>query len=57
MPSTLALFQPPPLQPAVAVPFARMQISSKAKPPMLAKDKGSLLIAAGLAYRAFDEAH
>lgn len=41
----------------VADPFARMQISSKAKPPMLAKDKGSLLIAAGLAYRAFDEAH
>ena len=40
----------------VAEPFALMQISSRAKPPMLAKDKGSLLIAAGLAFRAFDEA-
>jgi type IV pilus assembly protein PilM len=40
----------------VGDPFGQMQISSKAKPPMLAKDKGSLLIAVGLAYRAFDEA-
>lgn len=40
----------------VGDPFGTMQISSKAKPPMLAKDKGALLIAAGLAYRAFDVA-
>lgn len=40
----------------VADPFGRMQIASQAKPPMLAKDKGSMLVALGLAYRAFDEA-
>lgn len=40
----------------VAKPFARMGVSSKAKPPMLAKDEGAMLIACGLAYRAFDEA-
>lgn len=40
----------------VAKPFAQMHVSSRAKPPMLAKDEGALLIACGLAYRAFDEA-
>ena len=39
----------------VARPFARMSVASKAKPPMLAKDEGAMLIACGLAYRAFDE--
>ncbi|TXH05544.1 MAG: pilus assembly protein PilM [Nevskiaceae bacterium] len=38
----------------VAKPFARMSIAAKAKPPMLAKDEGALLIACGLAFRAFD---
>jgi len=39
----------------VAKPFAGMSVSSKAKPANLAKDESSLLIACGLAYRAFDE--
>lgn len=38
----------------VAKPFARMSVASKAKPPMLAKDEGAMLIACGLAFRAFD---
>ena len=38
----------------VAKPFAQMSVSSKAKPSVLAKDEAALLIAAGLAYRAFD---
>lgn len=40
---------------AVAKPFAQMSVSSRAKPSALAKDEASLLIACGLAYRAFDE--
>jgi type IV pilus assembly protein PilM len=40
----------------VAKPFARMSVAAKAKPPMLAKDESAMLIACGLAYRAFDEA-
>lgn len=39
----------------VAKPFAGMSVSSRAKPSALAKDEASLLIAAGLAFRAFDE--
>lgn len=39
----------------VARPFAQMSIASRAKPANLAQDEASLLIAAGLAYRAFDE--
>jgi type IV pilus assembly protein PilM len=39
----------------VAKPFAGMSVSSKAKPANLAKEEASLLIACGLAYRAFDE--
>jgi type IV pilus assembly protein PilM len=39
----------------VARPFAGMSVSSRAKPANLAKDEASLLIACGLAYRAFDE--
>jgi type IV pilus assembly protein PilM len=42
---------------AVARPFATMSVSSRAKPAVLAKEEATLLIAAGLAYRAFDEAH
>lgn len=38
----------------VARPFAEMSVSARAKPAVLAKDEASLLIAAGLAYRAFD---
>lgn len=38
----------------VAKPFAGMSVSSKAKPAVLAKEEASLLIACGLAYRAFD---
>lgn len=38
----------------VAKPFAGMSVSSKAKPSALAKDEACLLIAAGLAFRAFD---
>jgi len=39
----------------VARPFARMSVSARAKPALLAKDEASLLIACGLAQRAFDE--
>ena len=39
----------------LARPFAQMSVSSKAKPAALAKDEGALLIACGLAMRAFDE--
>ncbi|MGQ0697194.1 MAG: pilus assembly protein PilM [Panacagrimonas sp.] len=38
----------------VARPFATMSISPKARPSVLAKDEASMLIALGLAYRAFD---
>jgi type IV pilus assembly protein PilM len=38
----------------IAQPFAKMTVSSRAKPAQLAKDEASLLIAAGLAYRGFD---
>jgi type IV pilus assembly protein PilM len=38
----------------IAKPFAGMSISSKAKPAVLAKEEASLLIACGLAFRAFD---
>ena len=40
---------------AVAKPFAGMSVSSRAKPAALGKDETSLLIATGLAFRAFDE--
>lgn len=40
----------------VARPFAGMTVSSRAKPAALAKEEASLLIACGLAFRAFDEA-
>lgn len=39
----------------IAQPFANMTVSSKAKPQLLAKDEAALLIACGLASRAFDE--
>ncbi|MDD3765050.1 MAG: pilus assembly protein PilM [Nevskiales bacterium] len=39
----------------IAKPFSKMSVSSKAKPANLAKDEASLLIACGLAFRAFDE--
>jgi type IV pilus assembly protein PilM len=39
----------------VAKPFAGMSVSSRAKPANLAKEEASLLIACGLAFRAFDE--
>lgn len=38
----------------VAKPFAHMSVSPKAKPSQLARDSASLLLACGLAYRAFD---
>jgi type IV pilus assembly protein PilM len=38
----------------VAKPFAGMSVSSRAKPANLAKEEASLLIACGLAFRAFD---
>lgn len=38
----------------IARPFASMSVSAKARPSVLAKDEASMLIAAGLAYRAFD---
>jgi len=38
----------------IAKPFAGMSVSSKAKPAALAKEEASLLIACGLAFRAFD---
>ncbi|MBI2383761.1 MAG: pilus assembly protein PilM [Gammaproteobacteria bacterium] len=39
----------------VARPFAEMSIAARAKPQQLAKEEASLLIACGLAFRAFDE--
>lgn len=39
----------------VARPFAKMAVTSRAKPQQLAKDEAALLIACGLACRAFDE--
>jgi type IV pilus assembly protein PilM len=39
----------------IARPFASMSVSAKAKPSVLAKDEASMLIACGLAYRAFDQ--
>lgn len=39
---------------AVSRPFAQMSISSRAKPQQLAKEESALLIAVGLATRAFD---
>ncbi len=39
---------------AVARPFAQMSIASRAKPQQLAKEESSLLLAVGLAVRAFD---
>ncbi len=39
----------------VARPFANMSVASRAKPANLAQEESSLLIAAGLAWRAFDE--
>lgn len=38
----------------VARPFAAMTVSPRARPSVLAKDEAAMLIAAGLAYRAFD---
>lgn len=38
----------------IAQPFATMSVAAKAKPQALAKDEASLLIACGLALRAFD---
>ena len=38
----------------LARPFAAMSVSAKARPSVLAKDEASMLIAAGLAFRAFD---
>jgi len=39
----------------VARPFAKMAVTGRAKPAQLAKDEPALLIACGLACRAFDE--
>jgi type IV pilus assembly protein PilM len=39
---------------AVARPFAQMSIASRAKPQQLAKEESALLVAVGLASRAFD---
>ncbi|NKF21156.1 pilus assembly protein PilM [Solimonas marina] len=38
-----------------ARPFGQMSVGSRAKPALLARDEPSLLIACGLAFRAFDE--
>lgn len=38
----------------IARPFAGMRVAPRAKPAQLAKDESALLIACGLAYRAFD---
>ncbi|WP_420467224.1 pilus assembly protein PilM [Panacagrimonas sp.] len=38
----------------VARPFSAMTVAAKARPSVLAKDEAAMLIAAGLAYRAFD---
>ena len=40
---------------SVARPFAQMGVAARAKPSQLAQDEASMLIAAGLALRAFDE--
>lgn len=39
---------------AIARPFAQMSIASRAKPAQLAKEESALLVAVGLASRAFD---
>lgn len=39
----------------IAQPLARMSVASRAKPAALARDEAGLLIASGLAWRAFDE--
>jgi type IV pilus assembly protein PilM len=39
----------------VARPFAQMAVAARARPQQLAQDEATLLIAAGLAWRAFDE--
>ena len=39
---------------AIARPFAQMSIASRAKPAQLAKEESALLVAVGLATRAFD---
>ena len=39
----------------VAQPFSKMSVASRARPSQLAQDEASMLIAAGLAIRAFDE--
>lgn len=39
----------------IARPFLDMSLSARARPAMLAKEEASLLIAAGLAWRTFDE--
>jgi type IV pilus assembly protein PilM len=39
----------------VARPFANMSVASRAKPANLAQEEASLLVAVGLAWRAFDE--
>jgi len=41
----------------IARPFEHMSVSPRAKPAQLAKDSASLLIACGLAFRAFDPEH
>jgi type IV pilus assembly protein PilM len=40
----------------VARPFAQMAVAARAKPQQLAQDEASLLMAAGLALRSFDDA-
>ncbi|GAC1628076.1 MAG: pilus assembly protein PilM [Nevskia sp.] len=39
----------------VAQPFAKMSVAARARPQQLAQDEASMLISAGLAFRAFDE--
>lgn len=39
----------------LAHPFAQMAVAARAKPQQLAQDEATLMIAAGLAFRAFDE--
>lgn len=39
----------------IAQPFAKMNVDSRAKPAQLGQDQASMLIAAGLALRAFDQ--
>ncbi len=40
---------------AIAQPFAKMSVAARARPAQLAGHEASMLIAAGLAFRAFDE--